>query len=81
MGLDSTPRELHIEETLRSTHFNVFESPTVKPEGSRQVLAESDVFNLNRQSLSAGQVIRFEAGQPRILSVVSGTLLETDGFN
>ena len=80
VGLDGTPRELHIEETLRSTDFNDFEPTTVKPEGSRQVLAESDVFNLSRRSLSAGEVIRFEAGQPRILSVVSGVLLEADGF-
>ena len=80
VGLDGTPRELHIEETLRSTDFNDFEPTTVKPEGNSQVLAESDVFNLNRRSLSAGEVIRVEAGQPRILSVVSGALLEADGF-
>lgn len=80
VGLDGKPRELHIEETLRSTDFNDFEPTTVKPEGNSQVLAESDVFNLFRRSLSAGEVLRFEAGQPRILSVVSGALLEADGF-
>ena len=80
VGLDGTPRELHIEETLRSTDFNDFEPTTVKPEGSRQVLAESDVFNLCRRSLSPGEVIRFKAGKPRILSVISGALLEADGF-
>lgn len=80
VGLDGMPRDLHIEETLRSTDFNDFEPTTVKPEGNSQVLAESDVFDLARRSLSAGEVIRFEAGQPRILSVVSGTLLEADGI-
>ena len=80
VGLDGTPRELHIEETLRSTDFNDFEPTTVKPEGNSQVLVESDVFDLCRRSLSAGELIQSECGEPRILSVVSGALLEADGF-
>lgn len=80
VGLDGKPRELHIEATLRSTDFNDFEPTTVKPEGSIQVLAESDVFNLSRRSLSVGELLRFETGEPRILSVVSGALLEAAGF-
>jgi mannose-6-phosphate isomerase len=39
-GIDSDPREFHIDETLRSTDFNDFEPTTVKPESNSQVLAE-----------------------------------------
>ena len=75
-GLDGKPRELHIEESLKSTDFEDFEPQTLKPSDGNQILAESDVFNLRKLKLAKGNTLSFEAGQPRILSVVTGTLLE-----
>ncbi|MGB0413598.1 MAG: type I phosphomannose isomerase catalytic subunit [Coraliomargarita sp.] len=79
VGLDGTPRELHIEESMRSSDFEDFEPETLKPVANSQTLAISDVFNLYRRNLNAGQALRFESGQPRILSVVSGALQERGG--
>lgn len=79
VGLDGSPRELHIDESMKSSDFNDFEPNTLKPNGESQVLAESDVFDLKKVVLAAGESLEFEAGQPRILSVVQGSLTEADG--
>lgn len=77
VGLDGKPRELHIDESIQSSDFNDFEPTTLKPTGTDQVLAESDVFNLRKVVYAKGKTLRFEAGQPRILSIVKGTLQES----
>jgi mannose-6-phosphate isomerase len=79
VGLDGKPRQLHIEESIRSTDFNDFEPETLKPTGASQILAQSDVFDLKLEVLKEGDVMRFGAGSPHILSIVSGELVETDG--
>jgi mannose-6-phosphate isomerase len=79
VGLDGEPRELHIKESLMSTDFNDFEPETLKPVSGDQVLADSDVFDLRKVCLKSGQALAFEAGSPRILSLVSGELREADG--
>ena len=79
VGLDGSPRQLHIEESLKSTDFNDFEPETLKPTAGNQLLAESDVFTLKKLCLQAGESLQFEAGAPRILSLVSGELQEADG--
>jgi mannose-6-phosphate isomerase len=79
VGLDGTPRELHIEESLKSSDFNDFEPETLKPSNeSEQILAQSDVFDLRKVQLAAGESIAFAAGAPRILSVVHGQLKADD---
>ncbi len=79
VGLDGTPRELHIEESMRSSDFEDFEPDTLKPEGEDQTLAMSDVFNLYRRTLTLGKTLKFPSGEPRIVSVVSGSLKESGG--
>ena len=39
-----------------------------------QLLVQSDVFNLSKRVLEAGSTLRFEVGEPRVLSVVDGCL-------
>ena len=79
VGLDGTPRDLHVEESLESTDFNDFEPDTLKPTGESQLLAESDVFNLRKVCLKSGEVLELAAGEPQILSVVCGRLSEACG--
>ncbi|MDC0497416.1 class I mannose-6-phosphate isomerase [bacterium] len=80
VGLDGAPRELHIEESLKSSDFNDFEPATLKDDGNKeQILAESDVFNLRKLRLTAGDMLELSAGEARILSMVSGKLVEADG--
>ena len=71
---------MHIEESLKSSDFNDFEPETLKSsDASEQLLAQSDVFDLRKVCLSEGEELSFEAGTPRILSVVSGQLTADDG--
>lgn len=80
VGLDGTPRELHIEESLKSSDFNDFEPETLKPiDSCEQILAESDVFDIRKVCLSEGEELSFDPGTPRILSVVHGQLTADDG--
>ena len=74
VGLDGNPRQLHTQESLKSTNFNDFEPETIQPVQQDQLLVESDVFNLNKRVLEVGSTLRFEVGEPRILSVVDGCL-------
>ena len=76
VGLDGKPRQLHIEESIKSSDFEDFEPETLKPSGASQLLAESDVFNLKKVILKAGETMTFKAGSPRILSVVTGVIKE-----
>ena len=77
VGLDGKPRQLHIDESIKSSDFNDFEPETLRPSGECQLLAESDVFDLKKVVLKAGETLAFEAGQARILSVVNGSLKES----
>ena len=74
VGLDGNPRQLHTQESLKSTNFNDFEPETIQPVQQDQLLVESDVFNLKKRVLEVGSTLRFEVGEPRILSVVDGCL-------
>lgn len=77
VGLDGKPRKLHVEESLKSIDFADFEPPILHPEGDRQTLARSDVFDLARVNIRKEQSLDFKAGeQPRILSVVNGAVIE-----
>lgn len=77
VGPDGKPRDLHIEKSMQSSDFNDFEPNTLKPTGQSQTLAQSDAFNINKVCLKSGEPIRFKNGQPRILSIIKGALIET----
>lgn len=78
VGLDGQPRELHINQSLESTDFNDFEPETLKPSADDQILARSDVFDLRKLSLKRGEALAFNAGEPRILTVIEGQLVAED---
>lgn len=80
VGLDGKARQLHVQESLQSTDFNDFEPAMLQPNGQpEQQLVQSDAFDLRRLNLPTGQTLHFDAGAPRILSVVSGSMTEADG--
>ena len=75
VGLDGQPRDLHVEESIKSTDFDDFEPDTLKPtDTSEQLLADSDVFRLRRVTLKADGKLSLQAGDAKIISVVSGCL-------
>lgn len=79
VGLDGRSRELHVAESLASTNFADFEPTPLPPTGGQQVLATSEVFRIQKFHLAGGESLSLPAGAPRIVSVVSGQLQETDG--
>ncbi len=79
VGLDGKPRQLHIEESLKSTDFEDFEPKTIKTGSQSQLLAESAVFTLRKVCLADGEAVDFPKGQPRIISMIKGELRSDDG--
>jgi len=80
VGLDGKPREMHVDESLKSIDWDDTEPEPIKPDPNarEQVLADSDVFRLTKHNLKAGDTLDFAANeQPRLVSVVKGELLET----
>lgn len=75
VGLDGKPRQLHVAQSLRSIDWNDFEPGPVRAAPTSGVIAECPEFRIRRLVLGAGERVHLAAGeQPRLLSVVSGTL-------
>jgi mannose-6-phosphate isomerase len=75
MGLDGKPRQLHIDQSLRSIQWNDFEPAPVRGAPTSGVIADCAEFLIRRVVLGAGERFSVAAGeQPRLLSVVSGAI-------
>jgi mannose-6-phosphate isomerase len=73
VGLDGLPRQLHIDESLRSIDWADFEPAPVRAAPTSGVIADCPEFRIRRVVLGAGERVHLRAGeQPRLLSVVSG---------
>jgi mannose-6-phosphate isomerase len=74
-GLDGKPRQLHVEESLRSILWDEGPPDLVRASPTSGTIASCDQFTLRRVVLGRGEPLRFAAGQqPRIVSVVAGGL-------
>jgi len=78
-GLDGKPRELHVEESMKSIDFDDFE-PAALPSFNdigEVVLAGCDEFRIRRINLEEGANLpTFSAGAPVLLHIVSGTAVD-----
>jgi mannose-6-phosphate isomerase len=75
LGLDGKPRQMHVNESLKSIRWDDFEPAPVRGENRSAVIADAREFRIRRVPLAAGETIRVSAGeQARILSVVSGAV-------
>jgi mannose-6-phosphate isomerase len=73
VGLDGKPRQLHVQESLRSINWTDFEPQPVRGTPTSAEIADSDEFTIRRVVLSRGERLSLAANeQPRILSVVAG---------
>lgn len=75
VGLDGKPRQLHIEQSLRSIQWDDFEPAPVRGAPTSGVIADCEEFTIRRVVLGSGE--RFSLGaneQPRLVSLVSGSL-------
>jgi mannose-6-phosphate isomerase len=78
MGDDGKPRQLHVEESLRSIDFDDFEPEVMRPQpGDDAVLAQCEEFRIRRCERRAGGTFPPFSGTPeaRLLSVVLGSVV------
>jgi mannose-6-phosphate isomerase len=77
VGLDGQPRQLHIEQSLRSIDFNDFE-PKLTPsdfESQHRVIAQCDAFRIRQINLKEGEFIDIASKiEPSIISVINGEM-------
>jgi mannose-6-phosphate isomerase len=75
VGLDGKPRQLHIEQSLRSIDWTDFEPAPVRGAPTSGTIADCDEFTIRRVVLGAGERFSVAAGEePRLLSIVSGAV-------
>ncbi len=75
VGLDGKPRQMHLEQSLRSIDWKDFEPKPVRAAPTSGVIADCPEFSIKRTVLGAGERLHVSGGeQPRILSVVSGSV-------
>ncbi|MGE9289853.1 MAG: class I mannose-6-phosphate isomerase, partial [Puniceicoccales bacterium] len=78
-GLDGKPRQLHVEESMKSIDFDDFE-PSALPafnDPGETVLADCAEFRIRRVNLDAGaELPTGKPGAPLLLHVVSGALTD-----
>jgi len=72
MGLDGTPRDLHIKESMASIDFDDFEPGMDAPQGD--TLASCEYFVIDQLELRAGDKIKNKNDRFSIITVVSGEL-------
>jgi mannose-6-phosphate isomerase len=82
MGLDGLPRQLHIQQSLRSIDWTDFEPAPLRAAPTSGVIADCAEFRIRRVVIGAGERVHVRAGeQPRLLSVVSGAVRVSDEGN
>lgn len=75
VGLDGKPRQLHVEQSLKSIKWDDFEPSAMNTSGDSEVLANCKEFRLVKHAFSAETpVMRLIKGEPRLISVVEGTI-------
>jgi mannose-6-phosphate isomerase len=77
VGLDGKPRTLHVSQSLKSIQWDDFEPTPTRGAPTSGVLAECAHFQIRRLVLDRGEKLEFAGReQPRILSLVTGSLLQ-----
>ena len=73
VGLDGLPRQLHVEQSLKSIDWQDFEPKAMRSEGSSVVLANCEEFRLVKYAFSVETPsLSLLGGRARIMSVVEG---------
>ena len=79
VGLDGRPRELHIEQSMRSIDFADFEPGLVPAKvavtdfGQLHPLVNDPLFRVDHAKIEAGSDLRLDAGTLQVIGLVSGS--------
>ncbi|MBI5691009.1 MAG: class I mannose-6-phosphate isomerase [Verrucomicrobia bacterium] len=75
VGLDGKPRQLHVEQSLRSIAWSDYEPAPLRAAPTSGVIADCAEFRIRRVVLGAGERLHFRSREEaRLLSVVSGAV-------
>lgn len=75
VGLDGKPRQLHVEQSLKSIRWDDFEPNAMTTDGPGAALAECPEFRLTKYAMPVDAVpLELPAGAVRLLSVVEGAV-------
>ena len=75
VGLDGSPRQLHLEESLKCIDWNDFEPEAVCPGPGESLLADCREFRLRKVDLGvSSSPVAFKGGEPRLVSVTAGSV-------
>jgi mannose-6-phosphate isomerase len=76
MGLEGTPRKLHISESLQSIKFDMPGPELIQDSAGEQTLADCKEFRIRKFDLAVGDdILSFPSNeQPRLIHVISGRL-------
>ncbi len=79
VGLDGQPRQLHIEESLKSIDFEDFEPEALKIVPGEQTLADCSEFRIRKFELQPGdEPLELPASeQARLIHIVSGSVSDS----
>ncbi len=77
VGLDGVPRDLHVEQSMKSINFDDFEPTMDQPKDS--TLAHCEFFQVDKFDLAADATIANPGENFSIISVVSGTVTSAEG--
>ena len=73
VGLDGTPRELHIEESLQSINFDDVQPSPQRSATGTQTIADCDCFRVRKHELAPAETFTHQSGEePRLLTLVEG---------
>jgi mannose-6-phosphate isomerase len=80
VGLDGKPRQLHIEESLKSIDFNDFERAALPAAAGTQTLADCQEFRIRKFELKPDdKPLSLPAGQgARLIHIVQGKILDNE---
>jgi len=74
VGLDGSPRQLHVTQSLKCIDWNDFEPSAMRSAGDETLLADCSEFRLVKRDLVAGDGFESLSGEARLLSVVDGVV-------
>jgi len=77
IGLNGTPRDLHVEKSMQSIDFDDFEPGMDLPKG--HILASCPYFQVEEHSLINGESFSSSSDRFAIVTVVSGKVSSQDG--
>lgn len=75
VGLDGTPRDLHIDQSMESIAFDDYEPEPLRNTQIGDILADCDEFRILKEGFSGDKILEFgDATEPVLLNVVNGEI-------